>query len=148
MKTHDPGNNIIEINSIIFEIILGFSKGVDELAPKNPPPLVPKCLIASKAATGPAPSSWFLPSIVLIKILELKFWITPWDTNNNPTIIDAGNKNLVMIFIKSTKKFPIFSPSIPLIIATQAAYPLAAEVNIIIIITNIWEKYDKPDSPA
>ena len=31
--------------------------------------------------------------------------------------------------------------------ATQAAYPVAAEVNIIIMITNICDKYDKPDSP-
>ncbi len=32
---------------------LGFSKGCAELAPKNPPPLVPRCLMGMSAATGP-----------------------------------------------------------------------------------------------
>ena len=52
-KIQETGKIIIENNSIIFVIIVGFSKGVAELAPKNPPPFVPKCLIDSNAAIGP-----------------------------------------------------------------------------------------------
>ena len=43
----------MEIVSIILEITVGFSNGVAEFAPKNPPPFVPRCLIASSAATAP-----------------------------------------------------------------------------------------------
>ena len=32
---------------------LGFSNGWAEFGPKKPPPLVPSCLIATRAATGP-----------------------------------------------------------------------------------------------
>ena len=32
-------------------MIVGFSKGVVEFAPKNPPPFVPRCLMDSSAAT-------------------------------------------------------------------------------------------------
>ena len=83
-------------------MIFGFSKGVEEFAPKKPPPFVPKCLIDSNAATGPDAICWFFPSIVLTIILLFKFWGTPCDTNIIPTIIEAGNKNLVIILIKST----------------------------------------------
>ena len=41
VTTQDPGRSIMEIISTILEITVGFSNGVDELAPKKPPPLVP-----------------------------------------------------------------------------------------------------------
>ena len=53
VTTQDPGRSIMEIISTILEITVGFSNGVDELAPKKPPPLVPRCLMDSRAATGP-----------------------------------------------------------------------------------------------
>ena len=36
----------------------GFSNGWVEFGPKNPPPLVPACLIATSAATGPRAIVW------------------------------------------------------------------------------------------
>ena len=44
---------MIEITSRRLLHGLGFSKGCDEFGPKKPPPLVPSCLIATSAATGP-----------------------------------------------------------------------------------------------
>ena len=73
----DIGKIIIENNSIIFERIVGFSKGVAELAPKNPPPFVPKCLIDSNAAIGP--SKQFLEiflQLLLIEYLNSVLWYT------------------------------------------------------------------------
>ena len=37
--------------------MVGFSNGVVEFAPKNPPPFVPRCLMLSKEATGPIAKS-------------------------------------------------------------------------------------------
>ncbi len=45
-------------------IPVGFSKGWDELALKNPPPLVPSCLMATWDATGPPGIIWWAPSSV------------------------------------------------------------------------------------
>lgn len=63
--TQEPGSIIMEIVSIILEITVGFSNGVAEFAPKNPPPFVPRCLIASSAATGqvPDPASFLRLSV-------------------------------------------------------------------------------------
>ncbi len=43
----------MEYSSIRFESIVGFSSGVDEFAPRKPPPFVPRCLMISSAAMGP-----------------------------------------------------------------------------------------------
>ena len=40
---------------------VGFSKGWAELELKNPPPLVPSCLIASMKPTGPSAMVWLTP---------------------------------------------------------------------------------------
>ena len=53
VMTQAPGSSIIEYNSIILDRMVGFSIGVVELAPKNPPPFVPRCFMISNAATGP-----------------------------------------------------------------------------------------------
>ena len=53
VMTHAPGRSIMEYSSIRFESIVGFSSGVDEFAPRKPPPFVPRCLMISSAAMGP-----------------------------------------------------------------------------------------------
>ena len=139
-NTQDAGKSIMEQSSARLVRMVGFSSGVAELAPKKPPPFVPKCLIDSSAAIGPLAISCNFPSKVVTVILEAKFCGTPCQTRNKPTKKDIGNKKRVMMRMKSTQKFPIGFPNKPRIIAIHAAQPLAAEVNIIIIITNICDK--------
>ena len=146
--TNAPGSTIIDSISIKFDIGVGFSNGWAEFAPKKPPPFVPICLIDSRAATGPIAISCILPSIVVTVLVPDKVCGTPWLTKRIPTIIDSGNKTLVVTLVISTKKFPIpFLPIIPLIKAIAAEKPVAADVNIIKIITIIWLKWESPDSP-
>ena len=47
---------------------VGFSNGWAELALKNPPPLVPSCLMASCDATGPCAMICFAPSTVVTAV--------------------------------------------------------------------------------
>ena len=49
----DMGSTTIEAIDSRFVQGDGFSNGCAEFGPKNPPPLVPACLIATSAATGP-----------------------------------------------------------------------------------------------
>ena len=42
----------MEYSSIMSEMIVGFSSGVVELAPRKPPPLVPRCLMISSGGDG------------------------------------------------------------------------------------------------
>ena len=60
-----PAMTIEAIGSTTIEAIasrllqgVGFSNGWAEFGPKNPPPLVPACLIATSAATGPRAIVW------------------------------------------------------------------------------------------
>ena len=55
---------MIESSSTKFVNALAFSNGMAELTLKNPPPLVPSCLIATCDATGPTARSWSAPSTV------------------------------------------------------------------------------------
>ena len=58
-----------------------FSNGCAELTLKNPPPLVPSCLIATWLATGPPGISCSgAASTVRAAVKPSKFWITPWLT--------------------------------------------------------------------
>ena len=58
---------ITKIMSICTKLVrgVGFSNGCEELAPKNPPPLVPTILMASWEATGPCAIVCVAPSTVL-----------------------------------------------------------------------------------
>ena len=53
VKHNETGISRMEIISSIFEKGVGFSSGYAELVPKNPPPLVPSCLMATWLAAGP-----------------------------------------------------------------------------------------------
>ncbi len=58
MTSEDIGSTTIETISIRLLQGDGFSNGWVEFGPKNPPPLVPSCLIATSAATGPRAIVW------------------------------------------------------------------------------------------
>ena len=73
VMTHAPGRSIIEYSSMRSEIIVGFSIGVVEFAPMKPPPLVPKCLIISNAATGPIAMACLVPSMVSTTRFPVRF---------------------------------------------------------------------------
>ena len=54
-----------------------FSNGWAELTLKNPPPLVPSCLMAIWLAAGPPAITWVVPSTVVTSVCPWKFWMTP-----------------------------------------------------------------------
>ena len=58
ISTRAKGNTQKFITVRMLLQALGFSKGCDELAPKKPPPLVPRCLMGMMAATGPRLICW------------------------------------------------------------------------------------------
>src|SRR4051812_8246176 len=53
MTIEDIGRTTIENSESMLLHGEGFSNGWVEFGPKKPPPLVPACLIATRAATGP-----------------------------------------------------------------------------------------------
>ncbi|MNP45588.1 hypothetical protein D3C76_1395270 [compost metagenome] len=118
------------------------------MAPKKPPPFVPKCLIDSKEATGPIAICWVCPSSVVTSSEGLSVCGTCRPTSTNETSRASGMNTRICALTKSSKKFPTdFWPVIPLTKATATENPLAADVNIIIVITAICEKYESPVSP-
>ena len=122
--TQAPGKSIMEYSSIRSEIMVGFSNGVEELAPRKPPPLVPKCLMISRAAMGPMAMVWKVPSRVFNTTLESKFWGTPCHTSNRPPTMENGSNRRVVMRVRSAKKLPTSSlvlPVSPRINAMQAA---------------------------
>ena len=100
--TQAPGKIIMEYSSTRLEIIVGFSNGVDELAPKKPPPFVPTCLIASSAAIGPAAMSCHLPSSVETVKFAWKFWGVPCQIRSIPAIKERGIRILVVFLTISS----------------------------------------------
>ncbi len=69
-----------------------FSKGMEELTLKKPPPFVPSCLIATSEAAGPRASVWCPPTSVLMVSGPLSVWITPWETRRIATITESGSR--------------------------------------------------------
>src|SRR3954452_1436524 len=70
----------------------GFSKGWAELGPKYPPPLVPACLIASRAATGPRAIVCLAPSSVVTLAAPWKVIGTPVATRRTARTRANGTK--------------------------------------------------------
>ena len=99
--TQAPGSSIMEYNSIRLVRIVGFSIGVAEFAPINPPPLVPKCLMISRAATGPCAMICLAPSMVSTIALPLKFCGTPCQTRSKPPMMENGSSTRVVIRTRS-----------------------------------------------
>ena len=70
---------------------LGFSKGWAALALRDPPPLVPSCLIASWEANGPRAMTCVPPSRVVTSWYGASVWIIPWETKTRVTIMQIGS---------------------------------------------------------
>ena len=81
---------------------LGFSKGWAALALKNPPPLLPRCFMDSRLATGPLGISCVLPSRVVALAGPFKVWITPIGTMMIVRINASGRSTLTIARMKST----------------------------------------------
>ena len=72
---------------------VGFSNGMAPLALKNPPPLVPSCLMVSWEATGPRGMicltlfnrSWMCAG-------PLRVWIAPWAMNTMAKMKAIGRR--------------------------------------------------------
>src|SRR3954447_26333178 len=76
---------------------VGFSYGWVELGPKKPPPLVPDCLIATSAATGPRAIVWVsifveAPSSVVARAAGWKVIGTPVATRGIAMTRQQGRK--------------------------------------------------------
>ena len=124
MITQAPGRIIMLSSSVMSEMMVGFSSGVVELAPRKPPPLVPRCLMETKEAMGPMAMVWKVPSRVFNTTLESKFWGTPCHTSNRPPTMENGSSRRVVMRVRSAKKLPTSSlvlPVSPRINAMQAA---------------------------
>ena len=78
----------------------GFSKGCAELGPKKPPPLVPRCFMATKAATGPLLTSKWSPCKLVTLSFPSKVIGIPLKANNVATTIAIGNRILVQLLTK------------------------------------------------
>jgi len=104
----NPAMMIEAIGSATIEAIdsrllqgLGFSKGWVELGPKNPPPLVPACLIATSAATGPRGGAWPAPSSVVPCAAPWKVIGTPAATSRTEMTRAAGSRTATSPRIRS-----------------------------------------------
>ncbi len=112
---------------------VGFSNGCAALALKNPPPLVPSCLIASWLATGPMARTCFAPSSVVAVTYGWRFWITPACTNSSARTNDSGRNRYSVPRTRSTQKLPILPAerrAMPRASATAAATPHAADMKL------------------
>ena len=110
---------------------VGFSNGCAEFALKNPPPLVPSCLIASCEATGPPGRLWVPPVSVVTSVKPVKFWMTPPTISTiAPTTRERQQDAGTMPRVRSTQKLPIV-PDLrrakPRTSAMATAMPTAAE---------------------
>ena len=72
---------------------LGFSKGWAELAPKNPPPFVPKCLMGIMAATGPrqicCACAWPCSSCPIAPCSTVATWAAPRSVMGTPSAMST-----------------------------------------------------------
>lgn len=109
---------------------VGFSNGCAELALKNPPPLVPRSLIASCEATGPPGTTAVPPVTVVTSWNPAKFWMTPPASSTTAPTIDSGSRMRSVPRVRSTQKLPMVPEeryAKPRMRATATAIPTAAD---------------------
>ena len=124
-----------------FDQKVGFSSGWVELGPKKPPPLVPSCLIATKAAAGPRAMVCATPSSVVTCAAPCSVIGTPLSAITAAMIIASGSSTKNEARCKSTKKLPMVGfPPMPRASAARAAMPVAAETNWSHISPPIWAR--------
>ena len=132
------------------EKVVAFSNGNAELTLKNPPPLVPSCLMAICEATGPSASTCSKPWRVVRLTEPVKVWTTPWETSTSVPMIDSGSRMYSSDRVRSTQKFPslfVSRRANPRITAARTAMPTAAETKFCTASPAIWERYDMVVSP-
>lgn len=118
-----------------------FSSGWVELGPKKPPPFVPSCLIATKAAAGPRAMVCTAPSSVVTVAAPSKLIGTPRRAMKQATIIARGSRTQNDARWRSRKKLPMLAcPPMPRAKAASAAMPVAAETNCSHISPPSWAR--------
>ena len=125
------------------EKVVAFSNGKVELTLKNPPPLVPSCLMAIWEATGPRASTCSKPPRVVSVTEPVKVCTTPWETSSSAPITDSGSRMYSSVRVRSTQKLPSRSVSRrakPRITAASTAMPTAAETKFCTASPAICEK--------
>ena len=80
---------------------VGFSNGCAELALKKPPPLVPRCLMVSSAATGPVAMVWPPPCIGCAVMLAASVCGEPCQIMNTAISSETGSSTRVVKRIRS-----------------------------------------------
>jgi hypothetical protein len=108
----------------------GFSNGCAEFALKNPPPLVPRILIASCEATGPPGICCAPPASVVTSVKPAQFWITPPTISTTAASTETGSRMRSVPRVRSTQKLPIVPTrrrTSPRTSATATAMPTAAD---------------------
>ncbi len=92
------GTRMMPTHSMMLVQAFGFSNGWAELAPKKPPPLVPNCLTATMAATGPRATAcvcgWPLASTSSVVTWALGCMVMgmPAATSSQATMRQSGTK--------------------------------------------------------
>ena len=117
---------------------------------KNPPPLVPSCLIAICEATGPCARDCVPPTTVWAVVKWPMFWMTPCETSSRVPITDSGTSTYRIVRTRSCQKLPRPEPlreMIPRIIAISTQIPTAAETKFSTVNPIIWLKYVSVVSP-
>lgn len=124
------GIRTIEIIASAFVQNVGFSSGCVLFGPKNPPPFVPSCLIARKAATGPRAMICSDPSSVVACAAPAIVIGMPPIVISVATTSASGSSTRNVARCTSMKKLPnSFRPARPRAIAASAAIPVAADTN-------------------
>ena len=83
------------------------SNGWAEFTLKNPPPLVPSCLMAIWLATGPPGICWVEPATVWAVVKPWVFWMTPHASSTIATTNDERQQDAQRRAHRSTQKLPI-----------------------------------------
>ena len=144
VKARASGMMMIDQTSTKLLIAVAFSNGCAEFMSKNPPPLVPSCLIATWLAAGPPGIAWRAPSSVCAVVKPWRFWITPWLTRMIATTNDIGSRIRVVLRVRSTQKLPsvvAWRRDRPRISAAMAAMPAAAETKFCTASPIIWVRW-------
>ncbi len=130
---------------------VGFSNGSAPLALKNPPPLVPSCLMTSCEATGPRGMTWLTPFSASCTVTgPASVCSAPCAMNTTAATNAIGSSTYRFARTKSTQKFPIVllpRRENPRISATATAMPTAALRKFCTARSPICDRYDIVVSP-
>ena len=131
------GTTAIASSVIRFVSGVGFAKGCAPFALKKPPPLVPRFLMNSSAATGPMGRSWVATGLPLASTVAcrsgtlwyaLKFSGVPCQTSTRLPTSETGSRTQSRARTRSTQKLPrnlVRSRASPRMKAIPTASPAA-----------------------